>query len=98
MDEGIIGRLAHVARLCFRNATEDKRMVTDKNTLILLSRLADAQLALAESMRGMTPASPTYPLESLERIAEALAVVEASLLDIRCIISAARPNGTTKLH
>ncbi|UVL26783.1 hypothetical protein [Pseudomonas donghuensis] len=32
-------------------------MVTDKLTLILLSRLADAQLALATSMKGVTPSS-----------------------------------------
>lgn len=73
-------------------------MVTDKNTLILLSRLADAQLALAESMRGVTPSSPGYPVEALGKIAQALTVVESSLLDISRFNSSGGSNGATKLH
>lgn len=73
-------------------------MVTDKNTLILLSRLADAQLALAESMRGITPSSPSYPVEALEKIAQALTLVEASLLEISRFNPSSGSNGATKLH
>ncbi len=73
-------------------------MVTDKKTLFLLSRLADAQLALAKSMRGVTPASPVYPVESLQRISEALAIAEAALLDIQNTISGGGQNEVTKLH
>ena len=73
-------------------------MVTDKNTLILLSRLADAQLALAESMRGITPSSPGYPVEALEKIAQALTLVEASLLEISRFNSNSGSDGATRLH
>ena len=73
-------------------------MVTDKETLFLLSRLADAQLALAESMRGVTPASPVYPVEALQRISEALAIAEAALLDIQNTISGGGQDEVTKLH
>lgn len=73
-------------------------MVTDKNTLILLSRMADAQLALAESMRGITPSSPDYPIEALEKIDHALTLVEASLLEISRFHSSSGSNGATKLH
>lgn len=78
--------------------TEGLIMITDKNTLSLLSRLADAQLALAESMRGITPSSPSYPVEALEKIAYALTLVEASLVEISRFNSSSGPNGTTKLH
>lgn len=73
-------------------------MVTDKNTLLLLSRLADAQLALAESMRGMTPSNPSYPTGALERIAEALTLVEAAVLEITKRKSDNGANGHTRLH
>lgn len=73
-------------------------MVTDKNTLLLLSRLADAQLALAESMRGITISSPTYPAEALERIDHAMTAVEACVLEIRSLTSTSASNGSTKLH
>ncbi|MDU9394298.1 hypothetical protein [Pseudomonas sp. zfem002] len=73
-------------------------MVTDKKTLLLLSRLADAQLALAESMRGITSLDQSYPTAALERIAEALTLVEASLLEIAQCKSGNRSNGATKLH
>ncbi len=73
-------------------------MVTDKSTLMLLSRLADAQLALAESMRGITPSSPNYPVEALEKIAQALTLVEASLLEISRFSPNSGSNGATKLH
>ncbi len=73
-------------------------MVTDKNTLILLSRLANVQLALAESMRGITPSTLGYPAEELEKIAQALTLIEASLLDISRFNSTSGSNGATKLH
>ena len=73
-------------------------MVTDKNTLLLLSRLADAQLALAESMRGLKPSTPGYPSESLEKIAQALTLVEAYLLEISQFNTRSSSNGTTRLH
>jgi len=43
-------------------------MVTDKLTLALLSRLADAQLELATLMKGVTTACQGYPDEDLQRI------------------------------
>jgi len=73
-------------------------MVIDKNTLTLLSRLADAQLALAESMRGIRPSSPSYPAETLEKIAQALTLVEASLLEISRLNSRSGSNDATKIH
>ncbi|MDD2059021.1 hypothetical protein N5D52_20950 [Pseudomonas sp. GD03860] len=57
-------------------------MVSDKRTLSLLSRLADAQLALATSMRGVSPSTEGYPEQALQRIADAMENIEAALVDI----------------
>ncbi|MDN7142662.1 hypothetical protein KC131_18600 [Pseudomonas sp. JQ170] len=57
-------------------------MVSDKRTLSLLSRLADAQLALATSMRGISPSSEGYPEPALLRIAQAMEHIEAALVEI----------------
>ncbi|PWB32355.1 hypothetical protein DCO48_13530 [Pseudomonas sp. SDI] len=57
-------------------------MVTDKLTLDLLSRLANAQLALATSMKGVVASNRDYPQTSLQGIADALDVIESLLLDI----------------
>ncbi|MND87520.1 hypothetical protein D3C76_924600 [compost metagenome] len=71
-------------------------MVTDKLTLSLLSRLADAQLALATSMKGVTPISQGYPDEDLQRISEALEQIEASIAQIKASIDFGNSQG--KLH
>lgn len=73
-------------------------MVTDKNTLLLLSRLADAQLALAESMREVTPSDHCYPATALERVAEALTMVEVAVLEVTKCTSSNGANGQAKLH
>ncbi|CAI8941426.1 MULTISPECIES: hypothetical protein [Pseudomonas] len=73
-------------------------MVTDKLTLALLSRLADAQLALATSMKGVTPSSQGYPEKPLQSIAEALAVIEAALVEIGLFSDGGDSNEHTKLH
>lgn len=73
-------------------------MVTDKNTLLLLSRLADAQLALAESMRGVTPSDPCYPATALERVAEGLTLVEVAVLEITKCTPNNGANGQAGLH
>jgi hypothetical protein len=73
-------------------------MVSDKNTLFLLSRLADAQLALAESMRGITTATPGYPIGPLERLAETLTTIDALLLEIGAATSSGKSNGASKPH
>lgn len=51
-------------------------MVTGKQTLSLLTRLADAQLALATSMNRVAP-SARYPAQPIGRISEALELIEA---------------------
>ncbi|MNH04147.1 hypothetical protein D3C79_634280 [compost metagenome] len=71
-------------------------MVTDKLTLSLLSRLADAQLALATSMKGVTPTYQGYPDEDLQRISEALEQIEASIAQIKASIDFGNSQG--KLH
>lgn len=74
-------------------------MVTDKLTLSLLSRLADAQLALATNMRGVTPATQGYPEQALQQIAQALEVVEATLVEIGNSNAAKEErSGTGSLH
>lgn len=73
-------------------------MVTDKFTLDLLSRLADAQLALATSMKGITPSSKDYPEKSLQGIAEALEVIEALLLEVRLFVPRCDGESKPKLH
>lgn len=74
-------------------------MVTDKLTLSLLSRLADAQLALATNMRGVTPTAQGYPEQALRQIAQALEVVEAALVEIGKTNTARKErNGTGSLH
>lgn len=73
-------------------------MVTDKLTLSLLSRLADAQLALATGMRGATPRFQGYPEGSLKRIAEALEQIEAALVEIDRFSSGSNSDIQTKLH
>ncbi|MHC6224992.1 hypothetical protein ACYU03_09535 [Pseudomonas sp. X10] len=72
-------------------------MVTDKLTLSLLSRLADAQLALATSMKGVT-AGTGYPAQSLNRISEALEVIEAALVEIGRFSSGSNSDSHAKLH
>ncbi|ENY78051.1 hypothetical protein C206_08709 [Pseudomonas putida TRO1] len=71
-------------------------MVTDKLTLALLSRLADAQLELATLMKGVTTACQGYPDEDLQRISEALEQIEALIAQIRTSIDLANTQG--KLH
>lgn len=73
-------------------------MVTDKLTLILLSRLADAQLALATSMKGVTPSSLGCPEKQLQSIAEALAVIEVALVEIGMPSDNNGSNLNPKLH
>lgn len=73
-------------------------MVTDKLTLSLLSRLADAQLALASSMKGVTPSSQVYPEKSLRSIAEALDVIEAALVEIGLFGDDSNATEHAKLH
>ncbi len=51
-------------------------MVTDPLTLLLLSRLANVQLSLATSMRGVTQDSVSYPAQSLEVISKTLDMLE----------------------
>ncbi|WP_449432321.1 hypothetical protein [Pseudomonas putida] len=71
-------------------------MVTDKLTLSLLSRLADAQLALATSMKGLTPTCQRYPAEALQQISQAIEQIEASLVEINAIIDVS--DTRAKLH
>jgi hypothetical protein len=73
-------------------------MVTDKLTLSLLSRMADAQLALATGMRGATPRSQGYAEGSLQRIAEALEQIEAALVEIDRFSTDSNSDVQTKLH
>lgn len=73
-------------------------MVTDKFTLTLLSRLADAQLALATNMRGATSTTQGYPEQALQQIAQALEVIEAALVEIGTFSHASKSNPITKLH
>lgn len=74
-------------------------MVTDKFTLSLLSRLADAQLALATGMRGVTPTTQGYPEQALQRIANAMEAVEAALVEISESKAADLPPGEkSSLH
>lgn len=74
-------------------------MVTDKLTLSLLSRLADAQLALATNMRGVTPATQGYPVQALQQIAQTLELVEAALVEIGEANAARKErSGTGSLH
>jgi len=74
-------------------------MVTDKPTLSLLSRLADAQLALATNMRGVTPTTQGYPEPALQQISQALEVVEAALVEIGKTNAARKErSGTDSLH
>ncbi len=73
-------------------------MVTDKFTLDLLSRLADAQLALANSMNGVTPSSRSYPEDSLRSIAEALDAIDVLLLEVRQLIAQGDSSAAPKLH
>lgn len=74
-------------------------MVTDKLTLSLLSRLADAQLALATNMRGVTPTTQGYPEQELRQIAQALEAVEAALVEIGEKNAARKEHsGTGSLH
>jgi len=73
-------------------------MVTDKLTLSLLSRLADAQLALATNMRGVTPTTQGYPEQALQQIAQALEVIEAALVEIGKFNDASNSSPITKLH
>ncbi len=73
-------------------------MVTDELTLTLLSRLADAQLALATNMLGVTPTTQGYPEQALQQIAQALEVIEAALVEIGTFSDASKSNPITKLH
>ncbi|MNE70378.1 hypothetical protein D3C80_1661680 [compost metagenome] len=73
-------------------------MVTDKLTLSLLSRLADAQLALATNMRGVTPTIQGYPEQALQQIAQALEAVEAALVEIGELKDASNTSPFIKLH
>ncbi|MBO9552195.1 hypothetical protein [Pseudomonas sp.] len=73
-------------------------MVTDKLTLSLLSRMADAQLALATSMKGITPVSQGYPEGSLQRVAEALEQIEAALVEIDRLSAGSNSDFQTRLH
>lgn len=73
-------------------------MVSDKFTLSLLSRLADAQLALATNMRGVTPTTQGYPEPALKQIAQSLEVIEAALVEIGKLNDASKSNPITKLH
>lgn len=73
-------------------------MVSDKLTLSLLSRLADAQLALATSMRGVTPTTQGYPEQALQQIAQALEAIEAALVETGSFSDARHSSPTTKLH
>lgn len=74
-------------------------MVTDKLTLSLLSRLADAQLALATNMRGVTPTTQGYPDQALQQIAQALEAIEAALAEIGEMSTAKKErSGTGSLH
>ncbi|MNJ68958.1 hypothetical protein D3C77_652540 [compost metagenome] len=73
-------------------------MVTDKPTLILLSRLADAQLALATSMKGVTRSCLGYPESSLRSIAEALDAIEAALVVIGLFSDESDSGTSAKLH
>lgn len=73
-------------------------MVTDKLTLALLSRLADAQLALATSMKGVTPSSQNYPEKSLRIIAEALDGIEVALVEVGLLNDGSDASEHAKLH
>ena len=73
-------------------------MVTDKLTLSLLSRLADAQLALATNMRGIPPTAQRYPEQSLQQIAQALDAVEAAVVEIGRFNHASDTSPFIKLH
>jgi len=75
---------------------EGHAMITDNLTLSLLSRLADAQLALATSMKGLTPESQGYPDEVLKNISESLDHIEASIAGIKAICEEEISQG--KLH
>lgn len=57
-------------------------MVTDTLTLALLSRLANVQLSLATSMKGITRDSMSYPAQSLEQISETLDALESLLEEV----------------
>lgn len=73
-------------------------MVTDKLTLSLLSRLADAQLALATAMRGVDSTARGYPEQSLQDISKALEAIEASLLGIESLNLSESLKGSPRLH
>lgn len=73
-------------------------MVSDKLTLSLLSRLADAQLALATSMRGVTPTTQGYPEQALQQIAQALEAIETALVEIETLNNTSHSCPATKLH
>ncbi|MCW2272163.1 hypothetical protein D9M71_741070 [compost metagenome] len=74
-------------------------MVSDKRTLSLLSRLADAQLALATSMRGVSPSTEGYPGPALLHIAEAMENIEAALVEIKASTDAMHsPAVKSNLH
>jgi hypothetical protein len=73
-------------------------MVTDKLTLSLLSRLADAQLALATSMRGVTTTTQGYPEQALKQIAQALETIETALVEIGTLNDTSHSSPATKLH
>lgn len=73
-------------------------MITDKLTLYLLSRLADAQLALANSMDGVTPSSRSYPENSLRSIAEALDAIDVLLLEVSQFIDRGNLSADPELH
>lgn len=73
-------------------------MVTDKFTLDLLSRLADAQLALADSMNGVSSSSRNYPEDSLRSIAEALNAIDVLLLEVRQLINQGDLSAAPELH
>jgi hypothetical protein len=73
-------------------------MVSDKLTLLLLSRMADVQLALATGMKGITPTTQAYPEQTLLRISHALEIVEAAVVDIEQIRAASNSAAYTRLH
>ncbi|WP_210014948.1 hypothetical protein [Pseudomonas palmensis] len=73
-------------------------MVTDKFTLDLLPRLADAQLALASSMNGVSSSSRNYPEDSLRSIAEALDAIDVLLLEVSQFIERGSLSVDPELH
>lgn len=57
-------------------------MVTDSLSLVLLSRLANFQLSLATSMKGISQDGMSYPGQSLERITRGLDALEVLLEEV----------------